>query len=269
MSDFLTRLLEVNRGETAVVTPRLPGLFASLPDTMPEESAETGLLQATSVEHSFDHASSDPVRNPGAEETPGLSPAPGAPEFPLETRQYPQEAESRNEPENQAEASGHPGSPLRVPDPQISGRHEVDILENHDAADKPLFRHENEAGQTALRPAENSPAKSGAGDIHPSALMVPDQGNEADFPPGQSPAPLLPVDSRRRAVRQQHYRQPPGVAEAPASAEPSIHVTIGRVEVRAQTAPPKPAPRPVAARERGGLSLQDYLKRGGSQGGSS
>lgn len=53
---------------------------------------------------------------------------------------------------------------------------------------------------------------------------------------------------------------------APASAEPAapaIHITIGRVEVRAQVAaPPAPAPRPKP-QSKPSLSLDDYLKRGG------
>lgn len=60
-------------------------------------------------------------------------------------------------------------------------------------------------------------------------------------------APLKGGDPRRKATES-------------ATATPTIRVTIGRVEVRANL-PPAPAPRSKPARPGPMLSLADYLKR--------
>jgi hypothetical protein len=51
--------------------------------------------------------------------------------------------------------------------------------------------------------------------------------------------------------------------EAPEDSAPSIHITIGRIEVRA-VAPPQPARR-AQRRVTPKLSLDDYLKRSGGR----
>lgn len=64
----------------------------------------------------------------------------------------------------------------------------------------------------------------------------------------QPPPPAMPAQGVREVVSQ------------PPNAEPTIQVTIGRIEVRA-AAPSKPQARPE--KPRGILSLEDYLKRRG------
>jgi hypothetical protein len=44
-----------------------------------------------------------------------------------------------------------------------------------------------------------------------------------------------------------------------------VHITIGRVEVRAQTTTPAIPPRPARPAPQRGLSLQDYLRREGDR----
>ena len=45
MSDFLTRLAQLTRGEAAVVSPRLPGRFSPMPDTGVGENIDVGVEQ--------------------------------------------------------------------------------------------------------------------------------------------------------------------------------------------------------------------------------
>ncbi|HEY4588516.1 MAG TPA: hypothetical protein VII86_04790, partial [Thermoanaerobaculia bacterium] len=88
-------------------------------------------------------------------------------------------------------------------------------------------------------------------------------GPRAENRPEPAHRPLVP----RAALRQEpplpgvtppSPRAEAGPAAAPAS-EPTIRVTIGRIEVRAAAPapPPAPAPRPAAPR----LTLEDYLRR--------
>lgn len=77
----------------------------------------------------------------------------------------------------------------------------------------------------------------------------------------EAPGDWLPVESPRRrpavaAVPGVRRMSPP---EAPAAAkraaEPTIRVTIGRIEVRPLEQGPKPAPRPKTV-----FSLEEYLR---------
>jgi len=77
-------------------------------------------------------------------------------------------------------------------------------------------------------------------------------------------APLLP-----RRIATTTSSRPPladnvALAGNSPAAEPAVHITIGRVEVRATVSTAPPAPRPHAE-DKPTLSLGDYLKRGGGR----
>jgi hypothetical protein len=112
---------------------------------------------------------------------------------------------------------------------------------------------------------------AGGGAREVAAIAVPvfaKQGREELPAPGGSRAEPRPVDDPPRVAGAVHHllSSSGGVAgaEPPARAtesRPTIRVTIGTVEVRAQFPPPQP-PRSVAPPEsRAGRALADYLRR--------
>jgi hypothetical protein len=64
-----------------------------------------------------------------------------------------------------------------------------------------------------------------------------------------------PSDRRGAIERADNIGKPDYAAESPA---PTVHVTIGRIEVRATPAPPAPAPKP---RSTPAMTLEEYLQR--------
>ncbi|HEY2295929.1 MAG TPA: hypothetical protein VGM86_34950 [Thermoanaerobaculia bacterium] len=123
-------------------------------------------------------------------------------------------------------------------------------------------------------PAPPAPTHLG---LKPQAIQQPPLRGGTTLPPepadqGHSEAAL---PAHRPLIPRAALRQPPPAAPAPlasraeagpaaASApEPTIRVTIGRIEVRAAApAPPQaPAPRPAAPR----LTLEEYLRRRGEE----
>jgi hypothetical protein len=78
--------------------------------------------------------------------------------------------------------------------------------------------------------------------------------------PGIVPAPALPAPERMETSLAREQRENRlFLAEAAPAPAPTIHVTIGRIEIRATPAAPAPA-RPAAPRPPG-MSLDDYLRR--------
>jgi hypothetical protein len=118
------------------------------------------------------------------------------------------------------------------------------------SADRP--RRAQPALEPESQPAERTPAATGDtnGIERPRAAAraaLPDQRETPTLP---SPTAFTPKVSIRPA--------PPEIARPAAAESPTIHVTIGRVEIRAATAPPVPrraSPRPPA------MSLEQYLKQ--------
>jgi hypothetical protein len=68
---------------------------------------------------------------------------------------------------------------------------------------------------------------------------------------------FVPLEAPRPSVRAEADRVP--TDSAPAKAEPAIHISIGRIEVRAPSQSPTAAPR--AERTQRPMSLDEYLER--------
>jgi len=111
--------------------------------------------------------------------------------------------------------------------------------------------------------SESSAPKSSSFPSMEEHLLVPNQGDRQDhpyMPPPQNVGATLAVALEDSHAINQHTTGAIGVT----SPTPTIHVTIGRIDVRAIT-PPAPPTRPKPTRSGPTLSLEDYTRqnRGG------
>ena len=230
--DFLTRLAQRTTGALPTVQPRLPARFESTASTRPG----TVYFSEVAVETSPPYRRSPAPRmsmiehpQPGQavfEDTQPAHPTPSAKGPPPAT------IAAGARPEAQRSHQSHAVLPTKMP----LGQHPPTIPGPAAKTIQPLY-------DLSIRPAPQ-------------------------------PRPALRVDARSAhavaAGPQRSETQPPAgghlIAEAVTleTAAPTVHVRIGRIDVRAimpPAPPPRPAARPVAPRS----SLEDYLS--GRQGG--
>jgi hypothetical protein len=149
----------------------------------------------------------------------------------------------------------------RIDDPRFSPTQAkpVPAMDLEKKTQRNESREFNPAIETSLvRPPATVPAR-GPSALKPGASIRPASAKEtAPLSDGvANPPRATPLaNSNRRSVAT------PAVSEL---SEPSIRVTIGRVDVRA-VFPPAPASRPPVQRGRPTLSLDEYLKRSGGAG---
>jgi hypothetical protein len=131
---------------------------------------------------------------------------------------------------------------------------------NRAVAGDPRPRRAMHAG-TAAPPADEVSAR--APRIEPPPALAPEAPSGRQPPPAK---PAEPLFSDPRSARTNPAPAMPPVRRpqpAQATAEPEIHIHIGRLEVR--TPPAAPAPRPVRPeRPRPKRSLSDYLRERGT-----
>lgn len=259
MTDFLTDLLERSRGQVTGLVPRIPSVFEP-------PQGDTPRLAGT-----------DTARMPA--DTP--SAADGVPSAGL-PRPSPDAAASRQaEPSRQAAIRPQgripapsletvPPSPARIP--ARTGRRPTGDPATPQAG--PLVSHATAAARQ-VEPAGHRPGAAGrpaAAASHGGDQRVPrleiDQemaerlGRGALAPPAAAVGEPLPPPRPGLLTMPQPgtFAGPaalPGPAGDPAPPpEPTVHVTIGRVEIRAVTAPAPPS-RPAAAAR--AMSLDEYL----------
>jgi len=92
--------------------------------------------------------------------------------------------------------------------------------------------------------------------------LAPEEREPGSTVPGAGPGAISPSALPRRMVMGLRGVGSPQATTAP---QPTVQVTIGRIEVRAVTPPSPPAPRAAAARPGPQLSLDDYLKQRSSE----
>jgi hypothetical protein len=234
MSDFLTRLARRCLGEPPGIRPRLPGLFGPA-DEGPSVTATN---------------------------TAAVADAPqgrGAPSPSLRSGAMPRAKLVSNElqdalagPPRQPEPSA---PPAEEPFPIISRPQE-------DTSGNLIANMESTSGKT-LAPASlgTQSAFVAAASWHSSS--EPFERNPRATVPDPCP-PLVPQRPANAVASPLATADRPAAAVNRAVAEPAVHITIGRIDVRAVTATAPPAPRP-SARNTPALSLDDYLKRGGGR----
>lgn len=259
MSDFLTRMAKLSRGEATIVTPRLPSLFSSIEEVLGSDDIMT------------------PVHDqPGA-----------APDFTLA--------------DEVAESKIAVSSPLPMIRSELNAK---DLISPGETASQPDLVKDKETVSSLIAP-RNRNTKIHVTTGPETFFEENQKRSHSLPPPGtehrHTSQPLRNVTfleqaaakdgdgpkSRERRERTQtqidRFRSPPPLVQGHkdmnlqvksllpettrkvARQEGSVHITIGRVEVRAQAAEPAPVLRTSPPKAPTGQSLKDYLKRGGGR----
>lgn len=256
MSDFLTRMAQLSQGKAAVVTPRLPNLFAPTPATDVTETTETTLQQHSKTGHSTK-----------AIQQPALVTVNEDPPHAATHSDFATQHPVRRKPATRQDSkTAHELTPLIAPQ-------DTDYTTQTHVAE-PLLSASQDT--SAKKQPENHLASALLND-EPQAIVATTHIDKAVDPvvakhaqqshvlPQHSIQQLVPGYQYKQAAPQQVMAELPTITEHAATQEPVVHINIGRVEVRAQTATPAPAQRSVRAKPPGSLSLNDYLKHGGGQ----
>ena len=259
MSDFLTRMASLTRGETTAVKPRLPGRFAPASNSSPADPFEDVSLAHGAYKDGLepDHSQRPPAPEPepvaAGKRAIGKEGEPGKPRPIVDTdaaadpsrmihvevgddfipSQPPLSVPLSTEPAAEpASRKILAGMDRAVPDFDYTADMEIPngSLQPGNEGD-PMSLHESDA--TARTPS--SPA-------HPKLLVRTQPANREET--GLPDLPDLPDTPQRN------------------QSEPVVHINIGRIEVRASTSAPRPQPGPAPARQQSSMSLQDYLARG-------
>jgi hypothetical protein len=262
MSDFLTRLAQLTHGEASVVSPRLPGRFAPMPDTGFTEAVGVGIEQQSEAGVAYKSTPGVPAQQAGREAPLPDSSSESPQNQPIAAEQVRRESGSPQVPTHSGEAD------------RVIDHSPIVPVSRTAAAQKPESPARRDSLAETGRPGESGrkqPVPVGTQSDTP--IGGAEKINQADgLPaislPDQSPL-LVQLNQDRRAEPQQALLQQPLGTQAATKQQASVHINIGRVEVRAHTAAPKPAPRISKPDSQSSLSLQDYLKGGRSRAGRS
>jgi hypothetical protein len=250
VSDFLARLAARAIGGEATLAPRLPSLFEPAPHapTLPtvDDGAAATARHATAPADDASPAA-EPLRPPRAlppmqddalRQTPVAQPATRLPPpaaAPVSDRAMPVTAHA---------------APPATPTPALPA----------------VARH------AAPRPAPAHAEPPAAAPVLPRQTRIAPSRIEAASPPGGSllppPTPVFAAPrsapARDRSDHAATIRPRPAAAanRTPATSEPVVHVSIGRLEVRAAPAAATPPRRRVEPRP---ASLDDYLRQRGGK----
>lgn len=227
MNDFLTRLAQRSMGAAPLISPRLPSLFA------PPEEPNIGITDPAAVIGTAQGTTIAPAPAPSHATAPAAPPhiEPRASVYPLQDTVTPEAAIKQNAARRSERTEPHvePAPTPLVPNVQA----------NTPAVPQPA--HTASPFAPLAEPRAESGNQDGRAAPGPWLPLLPQRKTE--------PAAVLPAMADDR----------PAAQAAPAA--PTVHITIGRVEVRANIATPPAAPRPRTASQPA-LSLSDYLKRG-------
>lgn len=242
MSDFLTRLAQRSLGEPPAIRPRLPGLFAPLDEPLFEPFGEPP--SATAANPTAVTAAAQTTVTPSPplrfRTTSHPGPVPGEPNHACTSTQRQQE----------------PGETLAAaPSPSI------DSTEQRALANLIANAETTRTHPEAEPPLVTKTVLSAAASLQPS--LKPLEQNPTAAAPDQRP-PLLPRRLAPTTSSQPSLAGSTALAGNSPAAAPAVHITIGRLEVRAAMSTPPPTPRPRAD-NKPTLSLGDYLKRSGGR----
>ena len=290
MSDYFSRLADRALGRAEVLAPRVPYRFETgvpaVSAAPPDDSGEDA---------SSDLENSSPLSKPVIE----ISPRARANRASIPTLGEPEET-TRDALGRTSAAAPQAGPPQATHEPQRRQRPSVPVTApraddppepKQQSALSPILTQCNERRRTSQGTAPKEKAQTSRKEVHPRIELHPVQINKPpDAPispapqprsepkPTRSPVPSAlkvrrafqaetdrPISILRLPKREARPPNPPAKLSSPIHraeppAEPSIKVTIGRVEVRAVIEPPKPAAKPRKPM-RSAISLDDFLKR--------
>ena len=290
MSDYFSRLAERALGRVEVLAPRVPCRFETgVPAVSAAPPDDSGEDAPSDLENS------SPLSKPVIE----ISPRARADRASVPTLGGPEET-IRDGLGRSSAAAPQAGPPRATLEPQRRQRPSVPVTApradnlsepKQKSALSPPPTQWNERRRTSQGTAPKEKAQTSRKEVHPRIEVHPAKiSKPPDAPispaaqPRSEPKPTrLPVPSApkvRRAFQAETDRpipilgppkrearspDPPAKFSSPSRrveppAEPSIKVTIGRVEVRAVIEPPKPAAKPRKPM-RSAISLNDFLKR--------
>jgi hypothetical protein len=253
MSDFLTRMAQLSRGEAPVVAPRLPSLFAPTMDVGLTETAIVNTQQQGKI-----------------------NPATDTPET---TATAVSDVAGHSEPRQSTPTIAQPATaPLHRE--SITSRPEITehrsestfTLQNDDPIAPATVSASNKTANTATTgrdPQPLAPLPEKVQTLLPTNIEVAlDAPAESNDQPGttvaQSSLPLVRDYKSQQTAPQQFFSELPNTEPA-AEQQPTVHINIGRIEVRAQTAAPAAPARPARPKPQRNLTLNDYLKRNGGR----
>jgi len=232
---------------------------------LPRESADLRPEPHSSTEPGLRQSEADAPSSPGqaAPGSPPNEPRSGSPSYPVSSDASSTTPESWRLPASTAQGSRqtldtwHESRPLAEPDPTESGG-PTDV--SHQA--------ENVPDRTVVPPAVHLAERPIGAKIAPKSVTR--AGRSGIETPSVTSAPM---DRERRApgtglsevgVRPEGGLREKRLASSPETQSPTVHVNIGRIEVRAVTPPPAPPRRQVEPSAK--LSLDDYLRQRGGKG---
>ncbi|SHO44179.1 hypothetical protein [Desulfopila aestuarii] len=259
MNDFLTRMARYSRGEVDLVTPVLPGLFGPQSESEPVATAmDISVPQGKGTQPDNEAAipavagKGEILRQPVVHKGAKTEQSPVA-----DNASLPPDREGDAQYSNAQKAMSGSAPVAELHDPAVfpstveSQIQPVTVIRSISLAEKGLW------SASALDNSEVVPAaemrlvnQAPVATIEDSALLVPQERSTS-----------LPIEAQ--AVSQHDMAQLTTSFGQDTQKEQAIHITIGRIDVRARTPAPVSVARTSRSKSASSLSLSAYLKRGG------
>ena len=265
MSDFLTRLAQRAQGEAATISPRLPSRYAPNADPpldAPQLASEAAMIAPSAARNEED-----------AEHGPASVTAPRGSERARRPSSESSATAIAEEHEHRAAFKAAIARPAAFEGPSPSARPAAT-----QAARLPVDMNAEQASARAARREANPPLSAAALEGETPATARERTGADPQMNHALQPATAV-TDKDEERTAPAPWRPLLPQVETPSAHEgltadmprennaaPSVHIRIGRVEVRANIGKTTAAPSPPArAASKPALSLDEYLKRGGGK----
>lgn len=258
MSDFLTRMAKLSCGEAKVVEPCIPSLYAPVEErgltgqTELTESSDTLVSNAPTVDDALPSRSKTESHRDA-----GLTTAVGNEQPKQINAETPATKNTIRDRPSGRETDTHRHTPTLLIKPAAERLDDTNIT----ATVTTDREHHNRQETILPTAAQTTPDRDPAINVMPSAVPVA-HTTQADVALPRQPLPLVTNYQSQQPTPQQVMAERPPATEQTNQAQPTVHINIGRVDVRAHTASASPAPRPARSKADNGLSLNDYLNRG-------
>jgi len=263
MSDYFTRMAQYSRGEADIVLPKLPGFFGPQKEEEAGSTAAATPLAHTTMQTTVaPHGTSEKRRKNDPIEKNWPRPVSGD-TSPLEKNNdidglgewRPEKFDRKKEQAVTSSTASH----HRV---HIASSNILEGAEQEEQEESEKRIPVDRSATAREDPFSAAPfqAESGAR-LFSEAVTGVEQVNDL-VPSAELLVPQYLAD-KTGDPREVVFRPPENQQEV--EKEPTIHINIGRVEVRAQIASPTPAARVSRRKDENRLSLDAYLKRCGGQ----